>query len=220
MPSNNTTAALILAAGSSSRMNDGQHKLLLPLGDRPVLAHVIDAALASQARPIVVVLGHQAEQVGSSIATYRELPDIVIVENTDYRQGMSSSIHAGLYSLFLKNSQAATEPDSVLILLGDQPLMTPHILNILIATRRTTGKRIIAPLYHGRRGNPILFSASLFPELLQVSGDEGGRSVVERHRQEVATVELGDSRATYDVDTWAEYQKVVEEWEQQQQGQA
>ena len=220
MPSNSTTAALILAAGSSSRMSDGQHKLLLPLGDRPVLAHVIDAALASQARPIVIVLGHQAEQVRSHIATYSVQPGIILVENADYRQGMSTSINAGIHTLLTENSQANTTPDSVIILLGDQPLMTPHILETLIATRHTTGKPIIAPLYHGRRGNPILFAASLFPELLQVSGDEGGRSVIERHRQEVATVELGDSRATYDVDTWVEYQRVVEEWDQQRQGQS
>jgi molybdenum cofactor cytidylyltransferase len=215
MPPNSTTAALILAAGSSSRMSDGQHKLLLPLGDRPVLAHVIDAALASQAHPILIVLGHQAEQVRSHISTYREQPDIILVENSNYQQGMSTSITTGIRTLLTEKSPTYTTPDSVLILLGDQPLMTPHILDTLIATRHTTGKPIIAPLYHGRRGNPILFAASLFPELLQVSGDEGGRSVVEQHRQEVATVELGDSRATYDVDTWAEYQRVVEEWQQQ-----
>src|ERR1700736_670483 len=96
MNNNNTapqTAAIILAAGSSSRMGGGRHKLLLPLDDRPVLAHVLDATLASQARPIILVLGHQAEQVRTAIATH---PEIAIVENTDYLQGMSTSMRGGL----------------------------------------------------------------------------------------------------------------------------
>src|SRR5256885_13296650 len=87
-----STAAIILAAGSSSRMGGGRHKLLLPLGGRPVLTHVLEATLASQARPIVVVLGHQAEQVREQITTYVKHPDIILVENPYYLQGMSTSI--------------------------------------------------------------------------------------------------------------------------------
>jgi molybdenum cofactor cytidylyltransferase len=102
--------------------------------------------------------------------------------------------------------------DSAIILLGDQPLITPRIIDTLISTWRTREKRIVAPLYDGKRGNPILFANSLFPDLLEVSGDEGGRSVVERHRQELETVELGDAMASYDVDTWEAYQQVVKEW--------
>ncbi len=74
MPTPGSFAAIILAAGSSSRMGAGRHKLLLPLGNRPVLAHVIAATLASQARPIVIVLGHQAEQVRTQIADLYCLP--------------------------------------------------------------------------------------------------------------------------------------------------
>ena len=81
----------------------------------------------------------------------------------------------------------------------------PQIIDTLITCKQTTDKRIIAPLYNGKRGNPVVFDASLFPELLQVSGDEGARSVIERHRQEVATIELSDAIASYDVDTWEAY---------------
>ena len=210
-----SSAAIILAAGSSSRMGAGQYKLLLPLDDRPVLAHVIDATLASQARPILIVLGHNANQVRMQIATYTEHPDITLIENADYLQGMSTSMRSGLQTIIshgyrkFKTWQAV---DSALILLGDQPLITPRIIDTLISTWQTTGKRIVAPLYEGKRGNPILFAASLFPELLEVSGDEGGRSVVERHRLELGTVELGDAMASYDVDTWEAYQQVVEAW--------
>lgn len=212
MRSSPSIAAIILAAGSSSRMGAGRHKLLLPLGDRPVLAHTIDAVLASQAQPIVIVLGHQADRVRSSIANYAVHPAITLIENPAYLQGMSTSIHAGLRGLM--NSH----PSSIrgaLIILGDQPLMTAHILDTLIARQVETGQHIIAPLYHGKRGNPVLFAASLFPELLAVTGDEGGRSVLQRHPQEIATVELGDALASYDVDTWEAYQEVVARWQEQ-----
>lgn len=216
MQFSSSTAAIILAAGSSSRMGEGRYKLLLPLGDRPVLAHVLDAVLASQARkPIILVLGHQAEEVRSRLAAYLANQDIIVVENLAYRQGMSTSMRAGLHALIDKEQQTP-EPfaDSTLMILGDQPLMTTHILDTLIATRQATSKLIVAPLYHGKRGNPILFSASLFPELLTVTGDEGGRSVIERHRQDSATVELGASMANYDVDTWEAYQQILAAWQQ------
>jgi len=212
--SHHSTAAIILAAGSSSRMGAGRHKLLLPLNERPVLAHVIEAALASQARPVIVVLGHQAEQVRIQIASYSTDSAITHVENPDYLQGMSTSMRVGLMYLQSQIDTKIASVDSALIMLGDQPLVTQRILDTLIDTWHTTGKPIVAPLYDGKRGNPTLFAASLFPELVQVTGDEGGRSVVERHQQELATVELGDAVANYDVDTWEAYQQVVELWQQ------
>ncbi len=215
-----STAAIILAAGSSSRMGSGQHKLLLPLGERPVLVHVIEAVLASQARPIIIVLGHQAEQVRTTITPYIRHSDTIIVENPYYAQGMSTSMRAGLQALIDMNTrnersgQPSFPVDSALIVLGDQPLITPEIIDALINTWRATGKPIVAPLYEGKRGGPTLFAASLFPELLAVTGDEGGRSVVERHRQGLETVELGSATASFDVDTWDAYQQVMEIWKQ------
>ena len=217
------TAAIILAAGSSSRMGGGRHKLLLPLADRPVLAHVIDATLQSKARPVIIVLGHQAAQVRERIAPFITHSAITHVENPDYLQGMSTSLRAGLtylQSMQSDTSQPSDTVDSALVLLGDQPLITARIIDALIDMRRATRASIVAPIYNGKRGNPVLFAANLFSELLQVSGDEGGRTVVERHRQEVATVELGDAMdvmdtmANYDVDTWEAYQQVVELWQQ------
>src|SRR5437870_3408908 len=94
-----STAAIILAAGSSSRMGAGRHKLLLPLDDRPVLSHVIDATLASQAHPIVIVSGYNANQIRIQIATYTEHPAITLIENPDYQQGMSTSMRSGLQTI-------------------------------------------------------------------------------------------------------------------------
>jgi molybdenum cofactor cytidylyltransferase len=209
------TVAIILAAGSSSRMGGGRHKLLLPLHDRPVLAHMLDAVLASQARPVVLVLGHQAEQVRAHIASYATHPDLNIIENTDYLQGMSTSMRLGIQTVqsYVYTKSAESEIDSALVLLGDQPMITAQDIDTLISTYRTSGKQIIAPTYEGKRGNPILFDASLFPELLKVTGDEGGRSVLERHHDEIATVEMGNPLANIDVDTWEAYQQAVQLWE-------
>jgi molybdenum cofactor cytidylyltransferase len=206
------TAAVILAAGSSSRMGGGRHKLLLPLDGRPVLAHVVDAALASQARPIVVVLGHEAGRVRAETAAYLERLEIIIVENRDYWQGMSTSMRAGLGALL----EGGYDVDSALIMLGDQPLITARVIDELINAWRVTGMLIVAPLYEGKRGGPTLFAASLFAELMEISGDEGGRRVLEKHREEVKIVEFGDVAdvaASYDVDTWEAYQEVVEAWQ-------
>ncbi|MDQ6644753.1 MAG: nucleotidyltransferase family protein [Chloroflexota bacterium] len=225
-----STAAIILAAGSSSRMGSGRHKLLLLLDERPVLAHVIEAALASQARPIVVILGHEAGKVRAVVAAYMAQQDSIVVENPDYLQGMSTSMRVGIARLLkgksaeveqrmgqIRDEEKGQQPhfdvDSALIMLGDQPLITAQVLDALISARKTSGKPIVASLYDGKRGSPTLFATSLFAELMEVSGDEGGRTVLERHREEVEFVELGDVAASYDVDTWEAYLQVVEAWQ-------
>ncbi len=202
-----TTAVILLAAGRSSRMGQGQHKLLLPLGDRPVLLHVVETVLASQAQPLVIVLGHQAEQVRTLLTPYDA--KLITVENPDYQQGMSTSLRKGIDTLM--SSYPAV--NGALIVLGDQPLMTSHILDSMIETKQTTGKRIIAARYSGKRGNPTLFDASLFPELMEMTGDEGGRKVLERHSQEIATLDMDEDISNYDVDTWEAYQQVLRIWE-------
>jgi molybdenum cofactor cytidylyltransferase len=213
-----TTAAIILAAGSSSRMGGGRHKLMLPLDGRPVLARVIDATLASQARPIVVVIGHQSAQVRSQIEHFTTYKDIVVIENAQFQEGMSSSLRLGIQTLLAngyKNDQAHYNIDSTLIMLGDQPLITSRIIDGLITAYRANGSLIVAPLYNGKRGNPVLFENSLFPELIEVTGDEGGRTVLNRHRDEVNLVEMGDSQANFDVDTWEAYEQVMKVWNDQ-----
>jgi molybdenum cofactor cytidylyltransferase len=210
-----STAAIILAAGSSSRMGGGRHKLLLPLDNRSVLAHVIDACLASKARPIIIVLGHQSDQVRSQIKQYTMHDDITLVKNVHYQQGMSSSLRIGIQTLLNDDNRKgylSYQVDSALIVLGDQPLITPTVIDALIITYRTTGTPIVAPLYKGKRGSPVLFDKSLFSELIEVTGDEGGRTVLERHRHEVGLIEIENALANYDVDTWEAYEQVLEAW--------
>src|SRR5205823_495990 len=137
------------------------------------------------------------------IGAYDSHPALHIVENPDYAQGMSTSLHAGIQALMeLTDEPGQNSVDGALILLGDQPLMTATIIDQLITARQTTRSSIITPLYGGKRGQPVLFAADLFAELLEVGGDEGARSVIERHRQDLTSVELGDALPTFDVDTW------------------
>ena len=206
------TAAVILAAGTSSRMGTERNKLLLPLHDRPVLVHVIEAALASQAEPIILVLGHQAAEVKTHIQPVLQNEALLLVENSAYRQGQSTSLKAGLQTLLSFGYRKYL--NGVIFLLGDQPMITPALINDLITLRKTSGKRIALPLYQGKRGNPVTFSLDLASELLQASGDEGGRSLLKRYPTEIATLEIDAETANLDVDTWEAYLAVQAAWEQ------
>jgi molybdenum cofactor cytidylyltransferase len=222
------TAAIILAAGTSSRMGLEKNKLLLPLHGRPVLVHVIEATLRSQARPVILVLGHQATEVRAQIQPYLTTEQPIIVENPAYQFGMSTSIHTGLHFLFSSLDASTTTNthittingykkhlDSVLFLLGDQPLMSETIIDRLLDLHVQSGKGIVLPLYRGQRGNPVLFSLELVGELLAVQGDEGGRSVIKRHPESIATLEVDEPGADLDVDTWEAYLQLQAIWEQE-----
>ncbi len=188
--------ALILAAGQSSRM--GQHKLLLPLLGKPLVLHAVDTALASEVDEVLVVVGYHAEAVRATIA---DRP-VRVIENPAYAQGQSTSLRAGIAAL-------APATEAVIILLADQPLVTQAILQALIHTWQHTGKPIVVPFYNGQRGNPVLFARTLFTELLGVTGDQGGREVLQRHPQEIAPVQIADALAAQDLDTWQEYQALT-----------
>ncbi|HEY7832202.1 MAG TPA: nucleotidyltransferase family protein [Ktedonobacterales bacterium] len=192
-------AVIVLAAGRSSRM--GTMKLVLPLGGRPVIAHVVAAALETPLRPVVVVLGHQAEQVRAA------LPDgeLAVVENPAYAAGQSTSLHAGLTAL----PASAT---GAIILLGDQPLITAIQIARFAAVVQVTAAPIAATTYGGQRGNPVYFARALFPELRTVTGDEGGRAVIMRHWQDVALVDMDDPDAALDLDDSDGYARVCAVW--------
>ena len=156
-------AAIILAAGRSSRM--GSHKLLLPFRGRPIVNWVLAAACASQADPVIVIIGHEAEKIDAALRAERWF---LAIHNPWYVEGMSTSLRIGL---------AATpkDVDGAIILLGDQPLVTPEIINTMIEESTNTPDAIIAASYQGQRGNPVLFPRQYFGELEAITGDEGGR---------------------------------------------
>lgn len=192
-------AALVLAAGQSSRM--GTHKLLLPLGDLPVVAHVADAALGSALRPVVVVLGHQADRVRQALAGR----DLQLVVNPAYRDGLSTSLRAGLDAL-------PPDADGVVIALGDQPGIVPAHLDALCATAASTGAPIVVATYRGQRRNPVYFAHSCFAELRAVTGDSGGRQVIARHPDLVRELPFDDLDAAADLDTPTDYDRLRSRW--------
>lgn len=194
-----SVAAIILAAGRSSRM--GSHKLLLPYKGRPIVNWVLAAACASQADPVIIVLGHEAEQVDAALRAERWF---LAIHNPWYMDGMSTSLKIGL---------AATpkDEDGAIILLGDQPLITPESINAMIAESARDPDAIIAASYQGRRGHPVLFPRKYFAELEMITGDEGGRSALARHLEQVRLVEIDDALAGFDVDTPEEYQALLSE---------
>jgi molybdenum cofactor cytidylyltransferase len=188
-------AAIVLAAGGSARM--GQPKQLLPIGDRPMVRHVTEAIMAVGLAQVVVVTGANAEAVTAALAG---LP-VDIVLNEFWAEGMSSSIHTGLRAL-------RPEIQAALLVLGDQPALTPEVLELLVARYRATKASIIVPFYRGQRGNPVLFDREMFPELLAVQGDRGGRLLVKRHRGEVERVDLEDPAVIMDIDSPQDYEGI------------
>jgi molybdenum cofactor cytidylyltransferase len=187
---------VILAAGSSSRL--GRPKQLLPLGDRPVLAHTLANALAAPLDGVIVVLGHAAGTIQSQI----DLAPARVVLNDRYAEGQSTSLRAGV---------AALPPDTAaaLFILGDQPLIGPTIHDALIAAYRDTAAPIVQPSYDGQRGNPVLIARSLFPELLGVTGDQGARNVLRAHAAAIHTVPIPGTTPTDDLDTEDDYQRLL-----------
>jgi molybdenum cofactor cytidylyltransferase len=191
-------SALLLAAGASRRF--GAHKLLAPLGGRPLVRWTVEGALASSVDRVLVVLGRDAQAVGRALAG---LP-VRLVPNPRYAKGMSTSLRCGVAAL-----DPATE--AVVVLLGDQPLPSPSLIDTLIAALRESDLPIVVPVYHGERGNPVVFRASLFPELLAVTGDQGARQVIARHPERVLAVAFPFAPPP-DVDTVDDYRRLLREW--------
>ena len=192
----NQIAAVILAAGGSTRL--GQPKQFLDWGGRPLLAHAADVALLAGLDPVVAVLGCRAEEVREALG----MRPVQTVMNWRWQAGLSSSLRVGLAAL-------PFEIKAAIFLQCDQPLVTADLLRALISRFEETGRPIVYPEHAGRRGTPVLFARSLFPELAEVGGDEGGRAVIARHPDEVATVEVSDPDTLSDVDTPADYERLL-----------
>jgi molybdenum cofactor cytidylyltransferase len=191
-------AAVVLAAGGSKRM--GQAKQLLPVDGQPMVRRVVQAVCQAGLAQVVVVVGAEGERVARALADL----DLEIVHNHAWEQGMSTSLRAGLNAL-------RPEIEAALLVLADQPGLTPAMLSAVMDAYRTSRAPIVAPFYRGRRGNPVLFARALFAELGQVAGDRGGRALLVRYEQEVARVDLDDAAILLDVDTRQDYEGLCSE---------
>ncbi|MGB3864637.1 MAG: molybdopterin-binding/glycosyltransferase family 2 protein [Xanthobacteraceae bacterium] len=183
-------AAVVLAAGRSTRMG-GPNKMLAELGGKPLVRLVAEQALASKASPVIVVTGHQAEDVEQALAGL----NVTFVRNPDFATGLASSVKTGIGAV-------PTDAAGAMVCLGDMPLIDARLLDKLIgAFSPERGSLIVVPTCDGRRGNPVLWSRRFFGELMGLSGDIGGRHLVDHHSEAVVEVAVDGEGAFLDIDT-------------------
>ena len=182
--------ALLLAAGQSRRMG-GPNKLLAAIDGTPMVAHVARRLLASRARPIVAVLGNQADTVDIALG---KLP-VKRVRNPEFAAGLSTSLKRGIAAL-------PSDLDGVIVCLGDMPLISGrHLERLIAAFNPLEGRAIIVPTRRGKRGNPVLWSRQFFPEMTGLAGDVGAKHLIGEHAEFVAEVEMDDAAVLVDIDT-------------------
>jgi len=183
-------AALVLAAGRSTRMG-GPNKLLAEIAHRPLVRIAAEAALASRAKPVIVVAGHQRSEVEKVLAG---LP-VEIVHNPDFADGLGTSVRAGIAAV-------PAEVDGAIVLLGDMPQVDARLIDRLIAAfDPDRGALVVVPTFEGKRGNPVLWSRRFFPDLMAIDGDVGARHLIGHYGEAVAEVPVEGKAALVDVDT-------------------
>jgi len=183
-------AAVVLAAGRSTRMG-GPNKLLADIARRPLVRIAAEEALASRAKPVIVVTGHQREQVEKALAG---LP-VELVHNPDFADGLGTSVRAGIAAV-------PADADGAIVCLGDMPQVDAGLIDRLIAAfDPDQGALVVMPTFEGRRGNPVLWSRRFFPDLTAIEGDVGARHLIGRYSEAVVEVPLAGKAALVDVDT-------------------
>ncbi|MBX6394743.1 MAG: nucleotidyltransferase family protein [Alicyclobacillaceae bacterium] len=190
--------AVVLAAGMSTRM--GKPKLWLPLGGKPLFRYSVEAAVGAGLQPVVVVAGGDVERFRREVTDL----DVQVVENPDFRTGMSSSLKVGI-------RQLQGKVDAGFIFLADQPLVSQALIEALwneYRVNRIHGIRIVRPVFQGVFGHPVLVDAALFPLYENLQGDQGGRSILQQYRDTMKTVPWHDVWAGVDVDTQDDYTMV------------
>jgi molybdenum cofactor cytidylyltransferase len=184
-------AAIVLAAGQSTRMAPYHKLLVADRGGKTMIARTVDNVLASGARPVLVVVGHRADDIKAALGGR----PVSYVAAQDYADGLSASLKAGIGAV-----PAAAR--AALVCLGDMPLVTGRMLDRLIAAfDPDEGRAIVAPMHQGRLGNPVLWDRQFFPAMLALSGDSGARKLLDAHAELVAELDLGDDAVLRDFDT-------------------
>lgn len=190
------TGLIILAAGASSRLGHPKQNLLYK--GKTLLERVVDAGIRSACRPVIVVLGANAEDI--TLSNINNEADIVY--NKDWQQGQSASIKAGIAEL-----QKHPNVTSAIIMLCDQPFVTSKLLSQMLQVRLQTQKPVVACGYDGTIGVPALFNKSLFDHLLSLSGNHGAKQLLQAHQSDVAIVDFDEG--SIDIDTLADYERLL-----------
>jgi molybdenum cofactor cytidylyltransferase len=192
-------SAIVLAAGMSTRM--GRNKLLLAFRQGSLIVLTVDTLLASEIDEVIVVLGYEAEKVRAGLEGKR----VGFVFNPNYREGMSTSVRAGV-------SAVSPQADAIMICLADQPLLKPADLNCLVrafSQAKAVKKSIVVPFFQGQRGNPVILDSSHRDTILGVVGDVGCRGVIKRYPNQIYPVEMETDHVVRDIDNLGEYQALV-----------
>jgi molybdenum cofactor cytidylyltransferase len=202
--------AVVLAAGESSRF--GRPKQLIQFRGKSLVRRIVEAASEAGCKPIVAVIGGDAEGEGSSIygilakSIARELKNLaVIAENKDWRLGLGTSVRVGVRSL----TANAPNLEAIILLVCDQPFVDARTINGLIERRQEAKKPIVASAYSGTLGVPALFGRSLFGELLALDNESGAKSIILSNRKRVA--EFPFSKGKIDIDSVADLERLDSE---------
>jgi molybdenum cofactor cytidylyltransferase len=183
-------AAVVLAAGRSTRMG-GPNKLLAEIGGKSLVRIAVEQALASRARPVIVVIGHERERVEAALA---DLP-VQILHNPDFAQGLGTSLRAGIAAV-------PADADGAIVCLGDMPQVDAALIDGLIeAFDPEKGALTVVPTINGQRGNPVLWARRFFPDLMAIEGDVGARHLIGRYGEAVVEVPVSGKGAFLDIDT-------------------
>lgn len=187
---------LILGAGESRRFPG--IKQCADIGGRTLLAHVTRQALNSNLDEIILVLGYKKYDVLKGLGKVLNNERLTIVDNVDYQNGISTSLKTGLKVLYNRS-------DAVMFILGDQPKITTELLNKLIDTYKYSNGQLCLPLINtseGKRyGHPIIIGRKLYPYLLKIRGDIGGREIVKNYIDYAKIVELENSSSQFQINT-------------------
>ena len=192
----NKIIGIILAAGESSRM--GSPKALLQIKGKTFLQHLIDAIRRAGLENISVVLGHDAENIRS------KFPGLAVqfITNKNYQMGQLSSIQTAIKNI-------SEEVDAILVCPIDRPMVSSGLIQKLTSEFIKTKSPIVIPVYDAKRGHPIIFSSSLFPELMRAPIDVGARAVVWAHHNEVVEVPTNEEGILINIDTPELYEKYI-----------
>ncbi|MBZ0216956.1 MAG: nucleotidyltransferase family protein [Fimbriimonadaceae bacterium] len=193
-------SGIILAAGTSSRF--AGNKLVASIDGGSLIGHVLDAALASRLGKIVIVLGHRSHEVKIALGEKLNNERIAVECISDYAQGQSRSVIAGLQAV-------QAESMAAMYLMGDQPFLNPAIIDSLISAFEESGMAICYPSINGKRRNPVIFGKIFFPDILAIEGDTGARAIIDRNADQAFGVPFDDELPFLDIDTSAEYRKLA-----------
>jgi molybdenum cofactor cytidylyltransferase len=188
---NRTVTALVLAAGSSSRM--GRNKLLLDLGGETIVRRAVRAAVDAAVDQVVVVLGHEETRVRAELAG---LPCAIVV-NPDHAKGAGTSVRTGV--------RQAADADAIVVVLADMPFVTAAMIATLVERHRATSAPLVVSHYGDVQAPPTLYGRALFAELLAIPGERCAKQVVRRHEQEAVVVAWPES-ALRDIDVPEDYE--------------